>query len=108
MIDFDLVLSQAKEMDTKVRKFKITNHSESETTKFDEKMVEEFKYLHDNVSSIFKLINMGSFDFKKLEYMIGMAKKVEDNKMIEMLSTLRIKFSNTEFTVLDQSKNILT
>ena len=32
----------------------------------------------------------------------------KDNKMIEMLSTLRIKFSNTEFTVLDQSKNILT
>ena len=90
MIDFDLVLSQAKEMDTKVRKFKITNHSESETTKFDEKMVEEFKYLHDNVSSIFKLINMGSFDFKKLEYMIGMAKKVEDNKISEYDASVEV------------------
>ena len=28
----------------------------------------------------------------------------KDHKMIEMLSTLRIKFSKTEFTVLDQSK----
>ena len=32
----------------------------------------------------------------------------KDHKMIEMLSTLRIKFSKTEFTVLDQSKNIIT
>ena len=32
----------------------------------------------------------------------------KDNKMIEMLSILRIKFSNTEFTVLDQSKNIIS
>ena len=90
MIDFELILSQAKEMDTKVRKFKITNHTESEAIEFNEKMVEEFKYLHDNVSSIFKLINMGNFDFKKLEYMIDMAKKVEDNKISEYDASVKV------------------
>tara|TARA_Y100000590_G_C15355366_1_gene876792 strand:+ start:326 stop:634 length:309 start_codon:yes stop_codon:yes gene_type:complete len=90
MIDFELILSQAKEMDNKVRRFKITTHSESETNEFNEKMVQEFKYLHDNVSSIFKLINMGSFDFKKLEYMIGMAKQIEDKKITEYDASVKV------------------
>ena len=90
MIDFELILSQAKEMDSKVRKFKITNHSESEISIFNEKIVEEFKYLHDNVSSIFKLINMGNFDFDKLVYMIEMAKKIEDNKISEYDASVKV------------------
>jgi len=33
---------------------------------------------------------MGSFDFKKLEYMIDMAKKVEDNKISEYDASVKV------------------
>ena len=78
MVNYDNILTEAIEMNNDV-----LNHTENKSEEFKKKLEADYKNLHDNFSSLFKLILSGNMDIDRLKYMINMLKKVEKNELTE-------------------------
>jgi len=78
MVNYDNILTEAIEMNNDV-----LNHTENKSEEFKKKLETDYKNLHDNFSSLFKLILSGNMDIDRLKYMINMLKKVEKNELTE-------------------------
>jgi hypothetical protein len=90
MVNYDNVLSEAIEMNNSVKKFKIVSHTEEETEEFNKQLETDYKNLKENFGSIFRIVNSGNMDIDKLKYMIGMVKKINNNKISEHNASVEV------------------
>ena len=81
-MDYDLILKQAKNLDSDYKDF--VNKKKFKDNTFEElqiKMEKEYEYLNTNVNSIFKSCINGNLDTAVLTYMIQQAKSIKKNKI---------------------------
>ena len=64
MVNYDNILSEAIEMNTQVKKFKIVSHTEEETKAFEKKMETDYKNLRENFGAIFRIVSSGNIPWE--------------------------------------------
>jgi hypothetical protein len=81
-MNYDLILSQVKELSKKYNQFiNKKNYKELSHGEFKKKMETEYNYLNTNNNAIFNKTIEGHIDLTIFSYMINKAKDIQTNKI---------------------------
>lgn len=84
-MDYNLILSQSTELNLESKDI-----SEDKLKQFESEMIIKYKYLYENVKSIFLLSVKGSMDINMLKFMIKQASDIKSNTISNHDASLKV------------------
>ncbi len=87
-LDIEKVLTASKNLNMEyIDNLATNNISES---KFKENMIEKYEFLFKNFEPIFNISISKTYDFDRLNFMLNMAKKVQNNEITEHNASIEV------------------